>query len=267
LSNINFYGNYAGFGGGMAVYSAYAVPSRATLTNVGFYGNSAYFGGGMFNYGDDAECAPVLTNVVFSGNQALASGGGISTLSTDGGATNPTLTNVTFSGNYAVEHGGGIHILSKKGVNSKPDVRNSILWNNQDSSGTGTISATVFLTGSASISLTHSLVQGAGPSGAGIWLSDSRFEDGGNNIDVDPFFITPITPTTAPTTSGDLRLQSSSPAIDEGLNDYITGVFTDLDGKTRVVDGDLDGTPTVDMGAYEYQIPYLYDGYLPFIYR
>ena len=48
-------------------------------------------------------------------------------------------------------------------------------------------------------------------------------------------------------------MQSDSPAIDKGNNSFISGVSTDLDGNPRVVDGDLDGTATVDMGAYEFQ--------------
>jgi len=88
----------------------------------------------------------------------------------------------------------------------------------------------------------------------------------GGNIDTDPLFVTPIDPSTAPTTTGNLRLQSNSPAIDVGNNDFVT-VPTDLDGKPRIVDGNGDITATVDMGAYEYQIPYKYDGYLPVIFR
>ena len=47
---------------------------------------------------------------------------------------------------------------------------------------------------------------------------------------------------------GDLHLQSNSPCINSGNNAYVTGV-TDLDGNPRIVGG------TVDIGAYEYQIP------------
>lgn len=45
----------------------------------------------------------------------------------------------------------------------------------------------------------------------------------------------------------------------------VTEVTTDLDGKARKVDGDSNGTAAVDMGAYEYQIPYIYDISLPLI--
>jgi len=44
-------------------------------------------------------------------------------------------------------------------------------------------------------------------------------------------------------------------------------VDSDLDSGLRLFDGNLDGGITVDMGAYEYQIPYKYDGYLPFVFR
>ena len=53
----------------------------------------------------------------------------------------------------------------------------------------------------------------------------------------------------------DLRLEPGSPAIDGGNNAYLTGfpVDEDIDGNARVVDGNGDGTATVDAGAYEYQ--------------
>jgi len=86
--------------------------------------------------------------------------------------------------------------------------------------------------------------------------------DCGFNEDTDPLFITPVDPATAPTADGNLRLTKSSPAVDKGNNDYISVDF-DLDNKARKVDGNLDGTPTVDMGAYETQIYY----YLPLINR
>ena len=53
---------------------------------------------------------------------------------------------------------------------------------------------------------------------------------------------------------GDFHLLGSSPCIDAGRNSYVpSGVDKDLDGNKRIVDGDNDGTATVDIGAYEYQ--------------
>ncbi len=261
LRDVVFSGNSADIGGGM-----YNRESSPVLTNVTFSGNSAVEnGGGMYNY----EGSPALTNVTFSGNSADEYGGGMNndnsnpaltnvvfsgnSAGTDGGGMSnglaiPTLTNVTFSGNSAVNYGGGMY-----NYRSSPDVRNSILWNNKDNSGTGTITATIY-NDSATITLTHSLVQDSLPGGS--WIGGS-YVDGGDNIDQNPMFVTPINPSDAPTTTGNLRLQTSSPAIDKGNNIYVAGVLTDLDGEARIKDGDGDGTATVDMGAYEAATLYL----------
>jgi hypothetical protein len=54
---------------------------------------------------------------------------------------------------------------------------------------------------------------------------------------------------------GDLRLQADSPAIDAGSARLLTGdILTDLAGGLRVVDGDADGSPQVDLGAFEHQL-------------
>ncbi len=85
-------------------------------------------------------------------------------------------------------------------------------------------------------------------------LSEASYFPGAGNINADPKFVDGA--------GGDLRLQSGSPCIDKGNNyaDYyprIPGLQllpgTDLDGSPRVVDGNNDGTATVDMGAYENQ--------------
>ncbi|WP_136061202.1 choice-of-anchor Q domain-containing protein [Pontiella sulfatireligans] len=52
---------------------------------------------------------------------------------------------------------------------------------------------------------------------------------------------------------GDYRLQPDSPCIDAGSNSY-TNSITDLDGNSRIMDGDRDGEAVVDMGAYEFQV-------------
>ncbi|PYS93346.1 MAG: hypothetical protein DMF50_13630 [Acidobacteria bacterium] len=51
----------------------------------------------------------------------------------------------------------------------------------------------------------------------------------------------------------DFHLTGGSPAVDAGSNADLETI--DLDGKARPVDGNLDGTATVDIGAYELIIP------------
>jgi predicted outer membrane repeat protein len=231
LTNVVFSSNSAGkLGGGL--YKEYG---NLALTNVVFSGNSARDGGGMYNL----EPSSALTNVVFSGNSAEVGGGLFNEESS------PTLTNVTFSGNSSDEEGGGIY-----NYYSSPDVRNSILWNNRANGVTGTISATIF-NYQSTITLTHSLVEGSNGSGPDWDCEDCT--DGEGNLDENPLFVLDVNPSDAPTTTGDLRLQVGSPAIDAGNNLFIAGFASDLDGEARIKDGDGDDLIIVDMGAYEYQ--------------
>lgn len=246
LVDVTFSSNSAGSGGAM-VNMGYMGNSGPTLRNVIFTGNSTEFNSGaMTNWGRDGNSVPELTNVSFSGNSAGTDGGAMYNGGMFGGNCTPILTNTTFSGNYAGELGGAIY---NSGLNSTatPELYNSILWNNQDISGTGSISTTIY-NESAAVTLTYSLVQGAGVS-VSSWIGGS-YQDGGDNIDGDPLFITPINPPTN-TLAGNLRLKAGSPAADAGNNTFVTLIPTDLDGGLRVKDGDGDGTSTVDMGAYE----------------
>ena len=255
LNNVAFYGNSAESAGGGMYNSAMSGDSSPELTNVTFSGNSADYGGGaIFNDGTDSRNIPILINVIFSGNSAKGNGGAIYNVTHIAGYSNPKLTNVTFSGNKAQRGGAMYNEASLHGGTCKPNVRNSVLWNNQDSSGISTITATIFLTNNATISLTHSLIQNSFP--GGNWIGGS-YMNGGGNIDEDPLFILDVDPSTAPTTTGNLCLKTGSPAIDAGDNNFMTGVLTDLDGNNRIMGG------IVDMGAYE-TLPYCF---LPLIFR
>ncbi len=246
MTDVNFFDNKAGQGGGGMMNEGGSNPD---MTNITFEGNWAdYDGGGLYNI----FSSPVMTNTLFSGNKADHYGGGLFDQN-----SKSTLINATFSGNFANEYGGGIF-----NYESRSRVYNGIFWNNRDISSTGIISANIFNDNSI-ITLTNSLVEDSG--GSGSWALDPTcYVDGGDNIDEDPMFVMDVDPSTAPTTTGNLRLGSGSPAIDAGDNTFAAGVLTDLDGEPRIVDGNLDGTPTIDMGAYETQI---YVVYLPLIFR
>lgn len=158
------------------------------------------------------------------------------------------LTNVTASGNHATGVGGGMYNLM-----GTPEVRNSVFWNNRDTTGTGTQSASIFTSGWIYPSVSYSLVQGSGGSGAG-WDGNVG-TDGGNNIDADPHFYTPVNPAAAPTTAGELRIYWSGAAIDAGDN-ALNDTTEDLGGLPRKSDGNADGTDVIDMGAHEATKPY-----------
>jgi hypothetical protein len=67
---------------------------------------------------------------------------------------------------------------------------------------------------------------------------------GEGNINADPLFVDP--------SNNDFHLQTTSPCIDKGNNSALGIPNTDFEGDSRIVDGDSDGTATVDMGADEY---------------
>ena len=268
LTNVTFSGNQAESGGGMANNGS----SSPVLNNVTFRDNSAAFsGGGMWNV---SNSNPTLTNVTFSGNQTTGhntpydnGGGGMynwlsrsmltnvvfsgNSANKGGGLFNiessPTLTNVTFSGNRATgdnnsteSKGGGIYNT----YNSHPSIRNSIIWGNTASTGTVMYNnpSSQF---SSSPDISTSLVEGS--FNGGSWDSTLGSNGGGNRA-TDPLFVNVIAATSAPTTTGNYRLQAASPAINVGANAVIT-TTTDVAGHLRVVGG------TVDLGAYEVPFP------------
>ncbi len=58
-------------------------------------------------------------------------------------------------------------------------------------------------------------------------------------------------PAFLPSASGDFRLRSDSPCIDTGSS-LAHLLADDLDGRSRPLDGDVDGIAAFDIGAYEY---------------
>jgi hypothetical protein len=66
------------------------------------------------------------------------------------------------------------------------------------------------------------------------------------NISTDPKFV-------STKNNGNYHLKAGSPVIDSGDNSAPNLPLKDLAGKPRIVDGNNDGTATIDIGAYEFQ--------------
>ncbi|PWH14981.1 MAG: hypothetical protein DDG58_12120 [Ardenticatenia bacterium] len=266
LTDVIFSGNQADSGGGMSNYKSNVILTQATfdkngvtwygggidndqsyltMTQVTFSDNhSARYGGGMYNEGGSHVN---LNRVALTGNRADIAGGGMHTTEHShftatnvllsgnqaprGGAVAITdrssgrMVNVTMAGNRATLEGGAVCVLTW----SHTTLINAILWGNAATTG-----AQVHLAATSTVTITTSDVEGSWP--------------GTGNINANPLFVAPVAATYAPTTTGNYRLQASSPAIDQGDNAAVpAGVTTDLDGKPRIVGA------AVDMGAYERQ--------------
>lgn len=228
-------GGEASSGGGILNSKSSIVIANCIIRN-----NKADIGGGIYS----SHATPVLYNVVISGNTANEGGAMYNDL------TNPEITNVTISGNKA-KAGGGLY-----NVSSNPDMNNSILWGNKadkDPNIYNDSSTPVFY---------YSLIEGSKDNSA--W--NSLFgQDGGYNLDGNPFFRKNGFDKEGDMVAGDYELYTSSPGIDKGNKVYAYGISVlmgidlslltgeqrtsllyDLNMKERI------GNDKVDMGAYEF---------------
>ncbi len=213
-------------GGGMIIESN----GKPTITNCKFIRNSAEYGGGMDN---EENCSPMLINCSFRDNTARSDGGGMF----NGKRSDAKVINCTFSGNSAGGSGGGMYNLGNSST-----VTNCIFWDNSaDASGDE------IFNNESTPTISSSDIRGS--RGSGKFWNSAFGIDGGGNIDANPKFVS----------ASNLHLQASSRCIDVGDNSAVKEATTDLDGRARIVDGDCDGTATVDMGAYEFAWAYMGD--------
>jgi hypothetical protein len=186
-------------------------------------------GGGICNNYQDS---PTLINCLFTGNSAHRGGGMYSYWGT------ASVTNSSFSGNSASERGGAMYYR-----NVSSTLTNCIVWGNTALQGDEIYFE--FYQNPATMTVSYSDIRGGE---AGIYMEAGNILNWGEgNIDAEPLF--------ADSDNGDYRLSISSPCIDAGDNDSVPPDVCDLDGNTRIVDGDDDGEPVVDMGAYELGLP------------
>lgn len=221
--------NTAEYGGAIFLYNDVSVVERNLIS-----GNRAEGGGyaGLGSRGGGIKVelsAVVITNNVISGNFADDGGGAIEVYN------NPDpsfIWNNTIYGNSATNLAGGILVSN----GSMALVANTISWNNDAPSG-----AEMAVTGVSTLVVEYTDLEGGQPS---VYVeSGSDLHWGAGMIDVDPGL--------TDAGNGDFRLDSSSPCIDSG-NDDDACCDKDYFGNPRVLDGRLDRTRVVDMGACEF---------------
>jgi hypothetical protein len=133
-------------------------------------------------------------------------------------------------------HGAGAEVNPAAGTTSSVTLQNSIVRGFPSSvirtGGTGPGTASNLTLGNDDLTL---------PSDSGVPGTYTP----NTNVDVDPAFVDPA--------NGDYHLRWDSPVIDAGgVCQTLCQTVPDLDGLTRPIDGNGDGTAARDLGAYEY---------------
>jgi len=197
----------------------YYMHGDVVLLKVTFSGNSVngedVAGGGMCHDGESEKDKITMENVTFSGNQAKGT-------KKDEGAGLYSgsifrLFNATFTENFAGDSGGAVFNASKEA-----HLINAILWGNKPDQIAG-----------EDAKVSYSIVEGGYP--------------GYGNLKEDPKLL-PLTDNGGFTLTH--ALVKGSPAIDTGTDEFCPK--TDQRDVERPIDGDGDGDPVCDMGAYEF---------------
>lgn len=230
ILNCRFEANHANFFGGAINFLSN--PS-AQIINCEFRGNTSAGNGGAIYI--ETASALKFYNCLISGNLATQNGGGVYTT---GISSTPTFTNCTIAYNRSAL-AGGIDIK----VFSMPVFQNTIVYGNRTSSGSSNHFQQI---NGSSLMLNNCIVENL-PNGLGV-----------NTLSSDPLFLS--TPTqTPPTSQGDYRVETNSPAIDSGSAAFLPMDVFDLDGDGNVTEAlpvDIENDQRlqnlqVDIGAYE----------------
>ena len=226
-------------GGGISINSAYGGVTRCTIT-----GNTANSNGGGIQSNGLLEMASSVIAGNRTGSGTTGYGGGIYNEGTAG------IWACTIAGNFAYGYGGGTYTSGDTRI-----IGSIVAYNIRTSN---TMSDVMTAKNNNSITgVSYSLIRYVTPEGTN---NKPFVEDWGNNIlppqgssTINPRFVK--IPSISETTTGagytaanwDLRLQSDSPAIDKGYDEF-AWMVSDIDSKPRRIGA------RIDMGAYEHGV-------------
>ncbi len=223
-------------GGGVLNYGQLAVVNSTIRENSA----NVELGGGMKNWGGFIT----IHGTTLSGNSANADGGGIY----NGGAGIMVITNSTISGNLAGRNGGGLF----NGVSGIFDLKSVTIANNEALDGNSIFNSNI-------VNVTNSIITTSSSGGncMGTVLTSAGYNlasDGSCNLS-SPGDLPNIDPLIdALERNGGLTdthaLLHGSPAIDAANDSHC--LPDDQRGFLRPVDGNTDGVPHCDIGAFEY---------------
>lgn len=264
IRNVTFEGNHATYGGGMALITA---ASSAIFESLRFVGNTAAARGGAVYAKDAGTLARlrrslfedngvdegdggaifaegagnvIVHDSVFSGNFADY-GGALRVGPRDANSSSIKAYNCTFRNNWA-EHSGGVAEVADLAGQPQASLTldNCILWGNYGNDPSGRGHELSIHQGPGLLTVQNSDVQGG--SGDVDNAANGTLSYAGTNIASDPLF-------------ADLlgRIGRSSPCLDKGQG-MVWIPYLDFDGNPRVIDGDVNGTATADMGAFEFPL-------------
>ncbi len=178
------------------------------------------YGGGIFGGSDCWWNSIFVNDSAILANDALVEGGGMYLVD---GCTKATLSASTIAGNSAPSGGG---VVNSSGATT--ELHLTIVAGNLGSPGPDCYGAFT--------SKGYNLV---GDTSDCTITGDNT----GNLLDVDPLFVDPA--------AGDYSLQPVSPGVDAG-DPGLLPAGSDVAGNPRLLDGNLDRSMVVDMGAYEF---------------
>ncbi len=246
LLGCTFVGNAATGATGSGGAASFTANTNVILRRCRLLGNaatssassSAAAGGALYHYGFFGSLT--LEDCVLVGNQAVGTavgrGGAVYVSSSSSSSVTFTLeaTRCSFVGNAGNTHAGGVYI-----GNGAATLTGCVFWGNAAAGTTDEAAQIAFF--SAPPTVDFSCVQG--------WTGGLG---GSGNHSHDPLLVDPDGPDDLlGTIDDDVRLSPGSTGIDAGgPSGDLCGV--DAAGAPRVLDGDLDLTAVVDMGAIEF---------------